>query len=377
MVRWYGRRGTRAPARISSELRSTTAGRSSVQSSGRTPPRYRGPTGHMAQQLAHSALEISAMHNRVEHSMIEEELRRLKAVGQVLPKGLFDDAWSGEPDHRAGLGEDSITKHGVTRAHASGRGIRENGDVRNATLGKHGEDGRHFRHLHQRENALLHSRAAGCRDDNQWELPLQRALSEACDLLSHHGAHGTAHEGEVHDTEIDRQPIEQTVTGEERVGVACVRKCLLQPLRVLREAERIRRAQVYFELLHCPVVEQQRAVLVGTNPTMIIATRAHVEVALELLANVGVSARLAFFPNVGRDFEPISTRLTRFLLLSEPCHGRKVRGNGARWKWEGLGIASSSPRLAQRQRGPTRTDAGGRATTASSQSGSGAKSFPR
>jgi hypothetical protein len=58
---------------------------------------------------------------------------------------------------------------------------------------------------------------------------------------------------------------------------------------------------------------------------MVVAARANVEVALELLTNVSVPARFAFFPNIGGNLEAVSARLTRLFLFFEPGgHARKV-----------------------------------------------------
>src|SRR6185312_8748646 len=56
--------------------------------------------------------------------------------------------------------------------------------------------------------------------------------------------------------------------------------------------------------------------------------RAHVEVADELLPQVGVTACFALFPRIRRDFELFPPWLPGFALLSEPDHWRNVRGWG-------------------------------------------------
>ena len=83
-------------------------------------------------------------------------------------------------------------------------------------------------------------------------------------------------------------------------------------------------AQIDLELLHRALVQQQCAVVVRANATMIVAARTDVGVPLELLPNVSVATGLALLPDVSRDLEPITPRLTGLLFLSEPCHGRKV-----------------------------------------------------
>ncbi len=59
-----------------------------------------------------------------------------------------------------------------------------------------GRDG--LRHLHQREHALLHARAARRGDRHQRQPPVEREVGGAHELLAHHRAHRPAQEGEVH-----------------------------------------------------------------------------------------------------------------------------------------------------------------------------------
>src|SRR6185437_2767746 len=92
-----------------------------------------------------------------------------------------------------------------------------------------------------------------------------------------------------------------------------------------RKAERIGRPQVDLDLFGRAFIEQERTVVGGANAPVVVAVRAHVHVALELLANIGVPAGLALLPDVRRDLEPLAAGLScLLLLLVEPSHGRKV-----------------------------------------------------
>jgi hypothetical protein len=71
------------------------------------------------------------------------------------------------------------------------------------------------------------------------------------------------------------------------------------------------------------LVEQNGCVFDGTQATVIIALRAHVEVPNELLPDIRVTAGLAFLPDIGWDLELIAKGLPGFLLFSEPSHGLK------------------------------------------------------
>src|SRR5262245_44218050 len=105
----------------------------------------------MTEQLTHGAFEIASMYDAVEHAVIEQELRRLESFRQILAERLLDDARAGETDHRTRLRENRVAEHGVARAHATSCGIRQDRDIRNATLGELRENSGDLRHLHERQ----------------------------------------------------------------------------------------------------------------------------------------------------------------------------------------------------------------------------------
>ena len=72
------------------------------------------------------------MHDDIEHPVVQQELRGLKSLGQILPERLFDHSWSGEPDYSSRLCEDCIAKHGVAGADATRRWIRQDRHIWNA-----------------------------------------------------------------------------------------------------------------------------------------------------------------------------------------------------------------------------------------------------
>ena len=53
---------------------------------------------------------------------------------------------------------------------------------------------------------------------------------------------------------------------------------------------------------------------------MIVAGRADIVIADELLADVGMPTRLALLPHVGGDLESVTSRLPRLFLLAKPGH---------------------------------------------------------
>ena len=125
--------------------------------------------------------------------MLHLKLRPLKALRQGLADGLLNDARPGEADKRTGFGQNNVTQRGKAGGDAAGGGVRENGDVQQSLFREPGQSRAGFRHLHERQNALLHPRAAagGKKDQGQFVFP--GVLDGQRQLFPYGGAHA-AHE---------------------------------------------------------------------------------------------------------------------------------------------------------------------------------------
>jgi hypothetical protein len=99
-----------------------------------------------------------------------------------------------------------------------------------------------------------------------------------------------------------------------------VARAFFQSLLVFRKPERVGRAQLRLGFLGGPLVEKDRDVVTGTYTAVIVAVRADIQIANELLAKVSMPARLALLPRVGRDLELLRARGARLFLLLPPCH---------------------------------------------------------
>ena len=104
--------------------------------------------------------ELVAVDDHVDHAVVAQIFGALEAFGQLLADGLLDDARAGEADQRAGLGDMDVAEHGVGGGDAAGRRIGEDDDVGQLRVAERLDRDRGARHLHQRQDALLHARAA-------------------------------------------------------------------------------------------------------------------------------------------------------------------------------------------------------------------------
>ena len=122
---------------------------------------------------------------------------RWKPFGQLLADGLLDDARTGEADQRAGLGNVDVAEHGVGGGDAAGGRMGQHHDVRQPRLAQllHGDGG--ARHLHQREDAFLHARAAGSGKQNERRLRFTARAHAGDHRFAGGGAERAAHEIEI------------------------------------------------------------------------------------------------------------------------------------------------------------------------------------
>ena len=102
------------------------------------------------------------VHHHVHHAVLVEIFGALEPVRKLLANGLLDDARTGETDQRARLGDLHVAEHAVGGGDAAGGRVGQHHDVGLAGLAQALHRDRGARHLHEREDALLHARAARC-----------------------------------------------------------------------------------------------------------------------------------------------------------------------------------------------------------------------
>src|SRR5262245_44842739 len=81
------------------------------------------------QNVDQEVAQLAAVHDGVEHAVVEQEFRALESLGQFLADRLLDYARAGEADQRAGLGDVEIAEHRVAGGHAAGRRIGQQRDI--------------------------------------------------------------------------------------------------------------------------------------------------------------------------------------------------------------------------------------------------------
>ena len=171
-----------------------------------------GTNGSVLVSSRHSRAErrpdLVAMHDHVDHAVLFQILGALKAVRQFLADRLLDHARAGKTDQRAGLGDMDVAEHRVGRGDAAGGRIGQHDDVGLLRLAQHLHRDRGARHLHQRQNAFLHARAAGGCEHDEGRGLLDRKLEALDDGFAGGHAERATHEIKILHGGDDRHALE-------------------------------------------------------------------------------------------------------------------------------------------------------------------------
>ncbi len=142
-------------------------------------------------------LQRVAVDDHVDHAMLEQIFGALESFGQFLADGLLDHPLAGEADQRARLGDLDVAEHRIAGGDAAGGRVGQHDDIGQAGLAQPGQRDRGPRHLHQRQNALLHPRAAGRGEQDVGAALGDRLLDPGDEGRADRDAHRSAHEGEI------------------------------------------------------------------------------------------------------------------------------------------------------------------------------------
>ncbi len=247
--------------------------------------RYRAPrAGAVVEQANQQRAQFRALDDHVDRAVFEQELGGLKIVGQFLADRLLDHAPSGETDRRARFGDDDVGLKRERRRDAAGRRIGEHGDRVAAVVAKTLQRDGGLRHLHQREHAFFHARAARRRAHDDRQLALARAFEQAREAFADDGAHRAAAKVEVHHAQRDRQIADRGEAAHDAFGELRFLAVALELLRIRRlvgPAQRIARNDLGADLDEVGI-DQHRDAIERVHAKVMFARRAHEQILREV-----------------------------------------------------------------------------------------------
>ena len=218
--------------------------------------------------------------------MLEKKLGGLKSRWKRLLGRVLDDPGAGEPDQRPRFREDHVPQGCKAGGDPAGRGVGQHGNEGKSRRGQPAERRAGLGHLHEREDALLHARAARGAKNDARDFLRDRRLDRAGDLLARRRAQRAAAEAEIQHRQRNRDAMDGARPGDDRFGQAAVTLIALQPFGIglgIDKLERIARAHALVHLHPGALVKKLRDPEPRPDRKMVAALRHHHLVVLDLL----------------------------------------------------------------------------------------------
>ena len=233
-----------------------------------------------------------AVDDHVDHAVLQQIFGALEAFGQLLADRVLDHALAREADQRARLRDVHVAQHRVAGGDAACRRIGEHDDVGETRLLQFGDRDGGPRHLHEREDSLLHARAARCGEDDVGRAGGDRGAHAGDEGRADSEPHRAAHEGEVLHADDRAMPDDRAASVQQRVGLVGFGARGFQAIGVF-----LRVAELERILAHRRHRQKLERTFVEYLPEARLRADAAVEVAFR-------ADRLVLLPLLGEDHLP-------------------------------------------------------------------------
>ena len=279
--------------------------------------------GEEPAQSGDGGAQLVAMHDHVDHAVIAQIFGLLKAVRQLLADGLLDDARTGEADQGAGLGDVDVAEHRIGCGDAAGRRIGQHDDIGLARLAQalHRDGG--ARHLHQRQDAFLHARAARGGEQHERAALLHRGVETLDHRLARRHAERAAHEIEILHGDDGGEAVELAVAELDRVVQPGLAARVLEPVDIaalVAEFQRIDRHFRHGDVEPGFVVEHRFEPRHRAHAHVIVRARNDEQVGLDVLVEHELAGLRTFDPEIFRHFAPQDAADFRPHYVGDPVH---------------------------------------------------------
>ena len=271
------------------------------------------------------------MHHHVDHTVGKQVLGLLETFRQLLADGLFNDTRPGEADQRTGFGDVYVAKHGVRGGDPARCGIGQNNDVGLTCFLQflHGDGG--ARHLHQRQDALLHARTARGGKQNEWATFFHGGVEASDDGLARGHAERAAHEIEILNRQHHAKTVEPAVAELYRVVHSGFVARVLEPIGVAALVAKAQRVGRHFRNGNVEpglVVEHRLQTHGRAHAHVIVGARDDKLVGFDVLVEHKLAGLRTFDPEIFRHLAPQHPADFRTYDVGDPVHVVALDLNG-------------------------------------------------
>ena len=169
-----------------------------------------------------------------------------------------------------------------------------------------------FRHLHQREDSLLHASASGSGNDYSGAFFICGAFKHTGNFLADHRSHACAHKPEIHYAEHIFASVQSSLAANHGLVHTGLLFAGAQTLGIrlgVDKFQRVGRVHSGVHFLKRIRIGNQFNSFIGGHCQMVAAMRANVQILFELISIQGAAALFAFDPCPGRHLHAPAVRL--------------------------------------------------------------------
>ena len=175
-------------------------------------------------------------------------------------------------------------------------------------VAQHLDRNRRARKLHQRENALLHARAARRREHDERHAALRGGLEPRDHRLAGRHAERAAHEIEILHADHDRKAVERADPDLHGVGEAGLGAGILEAVGItalVAEFQRVGGDSAHRDVLPFAVVEDRLQARIRAHAHMIVGARDDEVIGLDILEEHELAGLRTLDPEIFRRLAPV------------------------------------------------------------------------
>ena len=235
------------------------------------------------QNLRQHLFRLFSWQNPIHKPMLHQKLRPLEPFRQFLSYCLLNNPRSRKPDQRMRLRQNNIPQHRPARRHAARRRVRQHTHIQKPRITVSFQRRRRLRHLHQRNNPLLHPRPSRARKQNHRQRELRRPLHRPRNLLPNSLTHTGHHKPAITDPDHRLHPVDPSLTSHNSLRKSC---SLLQSPHLLfipRKPQRIPRRHPLIPFLKTPIIQKKLNPPIRMHPKIIPTLRTNIKIPLHIL----------------------------------------------------------------------------------------------
>lgn len=229
------------------------------------------------EQLRQRSPHFAAGHDLIDESMGLLEFAALESFRQLFADGLFNYARSGKTDQSFRFRQHNIAQGCKTGGNTTGGGMSQVADKQSALAGEHFQSRAGFGHLHQAENAFLHTGTAAGAEDDQRQALLRGIFNSTGYFFTYARTHAAHEEPAIQHAHHTGMAVDFTVSGHHRFIQAGTAALVLQFLLIIREMQYVFCFDIFIQFPERAGIQNHAQAIISIDGLMIPTVGAHIQ----------------------------------------------------------------------------------------------------